>query len=346
MLKKILLAASGACVLLTANVATAAISDAPKTLKVALWGDQFYSKDPAEKAQRAKQTMESMNAHSLDFTLFAGDTKNGSSECSDKAIGEDIVSAFNNLKAPTIYAVGDNEWTDCHRTSNGGYDPLERLTYLRNTFFNKTTSQGTQPIELQRQASAGQPYSENSRFVKDNVAFVTLSLPGSNNNLVATDKQCNKKSKRTEADCAAASTEYQARNAHNIEWLKQSFNDAKTNHYAGIAIVIQADIFFPYELSDGGYQDDFLPGLNEKNGYSDFFNTMISETQSYDGQVLLIHGDSHYFKTDKPMYNDNGQLTPNFTRVQVFGSDDNSWVEMTVDPASNNVFSFQPVMLN
>ncbi|SIS42643.1 hypothetical protein SAMN05421760_101401 [Neptunomonas antarctica] len=36
MLKKILLAASGACVLLTANVAIAAMSDAPKTLKVAL----------------------------------------------------------------------------------------------------------------------------------------------------------------------------------------------------------------------------------------------------------------------------------------------------------------------
>ena len=39
-------------------------------------------------------------------------------------------------------------------------------------------------------------------------------------------------------------------------------------------------------------------------------------------------------------------LTANFTRVEVFGSADNSWVEMTVDPKSENVFSFKQVVLN
>jgi len=37
-------------------------------------------------------------------------------------------------------------------------------------------------------------------------------------------------------------------------------------------------------------------------------------------------------------------ITPNFTRIEVFGSEDNSWVEMTVDPPGESVFSFQPVV--
>jgi len=315
-------------------------------LKVALWGDEFYNADPAVKSTMIDQAINSMNSHNLDFTLFAGDTKNGSSLCTDQAIGQDIINIFNSLNAPTLYSLGDNEWTDCHRTNNGGYDPLERLSFLRTTFFSKNTTQGVDTVPVKRQGQPGQPYSENSRFVMDNVEFVALHIPGSNNNLVATDSQCTKKSNRTQADCDAATAEYQARNVQNIAWLKEAFAAARENHYAGIAIVIQADVFFPFELSDGGYQDNFLPSLDANNGYADFIHTLVAETHSFAGQVLLVHGDSHYFKIDKAMVNDDGRLTANFTRVEVFGSTDNSWVEMTVDPTTENVFSFKPVILN
>jgi hypothetical protein len=321
-------------------------AEKPPVLKVALWGDEFYSDDPAAKSAAIDQTIRSMNKHHLDFTVFAGDTKNGSTLCTDQAIGQDIVEIFNRLKAPTLYSLGDNEWTDCHRTSNGSYDPLERLDFLRATFFDKNTTQGKRPILVERQGELGQAYSENSRFVKNHVEFVALHIPGSNNNLVVADSQCTKKSNRTQADCDAATAEYQARNVKNIAWLKDAFSEARANHYAGVLIVIQADVFFPFELSDGGYQDDFLPQLTADNGYTDFFNTLVQETQNFAGQVLLVHGDSHYFKIDKAMFNADGRLTPNFTRVEVFGSADNSWIEMTVDPSSENVFSFEPVVLN
>jgi len=72
---------------------------------------------------------------------------------------------------------------------------------------------------------------------------------------------------------------------------------------------------------------------------------MINETRGFNGQVVLVHGDSHYFRIDKAMVMDNGQTQPNFTRVEVFGNADNSWVEMTVDPSTKNVFSFKPVFL-
>ena len=321
-----------------------------KPLKIALWGDEFYSDDPAEKALMAEQTIESMNKHDLDFTMFAGDTKNGSSWCTDQAIGQDVVNIFNSLKAPTMYTLGDNEWTDCHRTSNGPvdkpFDPLERLAFLRTTFFDKSTTQGKRPIQVERQGELGGPYSENSRFTKSNVEFVALNVVGSNNNFVVTESQCTKKSNRTADDCAAATAEYEARNIQNIAWLKDSFAKAKEDHNVGIAIIIQADVYFPFELSDGGYFDDFLPQLNAENGYTDFFYTLVDETKNFAGQVVLIHGDSHYYKVDKAMFNDNGTLTSNYTRVQVFGSLENSWVEMTVDPSSEQVFSFMPVILS
>ncbi|MCB1824111.1 MAG: hypothetical protein KDJ54_05805 [Candidatus Competibacteraceae bacterium] len=314
-------------------------------LKVALWGDEFYNDDPAIKARMIDQTIKSMNDHELDFTIFVGDTKNGSSLCTDEAIGQDPMNIFNRLNAPTLYSLGDNEWTDCHRTNNGSYDPLERLAYLRSVFFSTNKTQGQHPITVKRQGQLGQEYSENSRFVKKNVEFVALHIPGSNNNLVATEKQCTNKSNRTQADCDAATAEYKARNEQNIAWLKEAFAEARIHKYAGILIAIQADVYFPFELSDGGYQDDFLPQLDENNGYADFFHTLVEETQSYNGQVLLVHGDSHYFKIDKAMFNADGTLTANFTRVEVFGSEDNSWIEMTIDPKSENVFSFSPVNL-
>ncbi|GAB3028645.1 hypothetical protein GCM10027285_08720 [Oleiagrimonas citrea] len=315
-------------------------------IHVALWGDQFYADDPAVQAAQENQTIDSLNDHDLDFTIFVGDTKNGHSLCTNQAIGQDVVNRFDRVYAPTIYSLGDNEWTDCHRTSNGGYDPLERLAYLRKTFFSKNVSQGLHPMRVDRQGAPGKAYSENSRFIRDRVMFVSLNVIGSNNNFVATDKECTKKSMRTAADCAAATAEYRARNAANLQWLADAFAVARKRHLAGVVIAIQADMYGGIDVADGNYKDTFLPTLDPSyNGFADFFHAMIDETQNFDGQVVLVHGDSHYFRVDKAMVKDNGQTQPNFTRVEVFGNADNSWVEMTVDPDSKNVFSFQPVFL-
>ncbi len=291
-------------------------------------------------------TIRSINAHHTAFNIFTGDSKNGHSLCTDEAIGENIVDYFSRLKAPTLYTLGDNEWTDCHRISNGEYDPLERLNYLRNLFFNKKTTQGRRPIPVERQGNIGEKYSENSRFIYGRIMFVALNVVGSNNNLVVTEKQCFKKSNRTWADCDKATEEYRERNQMNVQWLKESFQEARDQKLPGIAVAIQADIYFPFEMSDGGYQDDFLPQLDADNGFSDFFHTLVEETRSYNGQVVLIHGDSHYFKLDKAMFNDDGTITNNYTRVETFGDVEQSWVEMTVNPRGREIFSFKPVTLD
>ena len=328
---------TGIVALLTVSAAGTALC---KSFDVAL-----LPNEPFQKGFKKSITVDSINAHNVQLALFNGDTKDGGSKCTDDVIGTGLVNYFNSLNTPTLYSLGDNEWTDCHRTSNGSYNPLERLAFVRKTFFSKTTTQGKNPIPVERQGELGEKFSENSMFIYNKVMFVALHVVGSNNNLVATEKQCKKKSNRTQKDCDAATAEYKERNLRDIEWLKDAFRIAREKNLAGLAVLIQADIYFPFELSDGGYEDDFLKSLDEKNGFTDFFHTLVKETHNFKGQVVLIHGDSHYFKVDKPMFEKNGTLTQNFTRVETFGSNETSWVKMHVDPQTENVFTFQPIIL-
>ncbi len=65
--------------------------------------------------------------------------------------------------------------------------------------------------------------------------------------------------------------------------------------------------------------------------------------------VAYVHGDSHYFRTDRPFLDSLGRRLENFTRVETFGdnasdvtqSNDVMWVKVTIDPHSREVFSYQ-----
>ena len=67
--------------------------------------------------------------------VHIGDIKSGSTPCSD-AWFQSIAASFSTFQDPLNYAIGDNEWTDCHRANNGGYNPLNRLAKLREIFFS------------------------------------------------------------------------------------------------------------------------------------------------------------------------------------------------------------------
>ena len=80
------------------------------------------------------------------------------------------------------------------------------------------------------------------------------------------------------------------------------------------------------------------------SGYRDFIKAVIAETEKFSGQVLLVHGDTHFFKVDKPLYSPT-KLLPNLTRLQTFGSPSLHWVRVTVDTKSQHVFNIQPVIV-
>jgi hypothetical protein len=83
-----------------------------------------------------------MNAQNLKFTVHDGDLKAGNAitgsttptTCSD-ALYVQALKFFNALKAPAAFTPGDNDWTDCDRPANGGFNSRERLDHERQVFF-------------------------------------------------------------------------------------------------------------------------------------------------------------------------------------------------------------------
>jgi hypothetical protein len=71
------------------------------------------------------------------------------------------------------------------------------------------------------------------------------------------------------------------------------------------------------------------------------------DTIDFGGPVVYVHGDSHYFRVDKPLQDATGKRIENFTRVETFGdnapsgANDVQWVKALVDPSSRDVFAFQ-----
>ena len=304
---------------------------------VGLWGDMPYAK--ANDAPAIPALIDSMNASDIAFSIYDGDIKDGSSECTDQTFA-DAAAMFNAMKAPVIYVPGDNEWTDCHRLNNGGHDNLERLAHLRKVMFATTQSFGQQTLELAHQGAPGEKFAENTRLERDGVIFVGLNVPGSNNNKVNDDKACTKKSARTAEQCAADNAEYAERDAANIAWMKESFAKATETGAKGIMIVIQGDPGFDIPETE----DDDESRLPGKEGYAAFLDALVAETEGFDGEVVLVHGDTHYFKVDKPLPNA-AHMLANFTRVQTFGSPNVHWIKVMVDASTPAVFTFQPVIV-
>jgi hypothetical protein len=243
-----------------------------------------------------------MNDAHLAFSVHGGDIKGGNTPCTDHLYFENR-DRFNTFEDPLIYTPGDNEWTDCHRA---GGDPLERLAFLREVFFSDNLSMGERKIRLEQQSDF---YPENARWTQGRITFATLHVVGSNNNLGRTP---------------SADAEYVARNAANLEWLADTFDEATASRSRGVVIVMQADPLFESPPED-------------RTGFNDTLAALQEETLAFNGEVLLIHGDTHYFRVDKPLVV-SGQRVMNFTRLEAFGNPDVHWVEVTVDPRDDELF--------
>lgn len=59
--------------------------------------------------------------------------------------------------------------------------------------------------------------------------------------------------------------------------------------------------------------------------------------------MALVHGDSHYYKVDKPINRSTGGgVLTNFTRVETFGARNTHWVSARIAARNPNVFVFEP----
>jgi len=319
------------------------------TYAIGLWGDLPYS--DLQATTGVPNLIADMNSQKLAFTVHDGDLKAGNGTpgsttptiCSD-ALYVQALGFFNALRAPAMLTPGDNDWTDCDRPSNGGFNSLERLDHERALFFSTPFSLGKKRMRQEVQATplclgvnGPTPCVENRRWTHRGVTYVTLNIQGSCNNL---------------CDTAPDPKEFAARNAANIAWMQDAFRDARSRGSAAIMIVAQADP--GWNLADivGGGPLRDPKTLAETDGQPDGFQAFLvalrDEVIAFRKPVAYVHGDSHYFRIDKPFQDSAGRRLENFTRVETFGdnqqngNNDVNWLRVEVDSRSREVFSYQP----
>ncbi len=292
---------------------------ASETYSFALIGDGPYA---SEDSLRYEALIGQVNAdEDVEWVIHAGDIKKGAQSCSD-GILEGRLAILNRFEDPLILTPGDNEWTDCHTASAGGFDPLERLAKLRSLFYpivGRTLGQRRMDVESQAETAteAWREFPENVRWTRGGAHFVTIHIVGSLNATAA-----------FEGRTTANDEEVERRTLAGIEWLRNAFREATTESARGLFITIHGNPRM--ETADE------VPAA-----FSTFITALIEETVAFGRPVILARGDSHYFIIDKPLKHPvtNERLT-NFTRVETFGSSDVHWIEVFVDPRSPNVFSF------
>lgn len=279
-----------------------------ETWQFALIGDVPYS---TRERRELPLMLDAIADSNVAFIAHIGDIKHGQARCDDEVF-IDRQQLFNASRVPFVFVPGDNEWTDCIRVSNGGYDPLERLAALRTLFWQRPDSLGRRTIPLERQAGA---YLEHSRFRLGPVLFVTLNLPGPNNNFGGRNQ---------------ASAEFSARNPVVLQWIKESFAIARQERLAGIVLLFQADPGFK----------SFSQSLAHR-GFREFFDTLRRETLDFKGQVVAVHGDTHFSRIDQPLRDGNGKPVANLTRIETFGYPLMGWTRGIIDTDSPALFRFE-----
>jgi hypothetical protein len=257
-----------------------------------------------------------------------GDIKAGGERCDDPLYTE-FEGFLDQLEAPAMYTPGDNEWTDCDRANNGPYNSAERLAHIRATLFDTRTSFGRRRIPLEVQAA---PYVENRRWHRGRVTYATLHVVGSDNN--------------RSGDVAPDPAEWAARDEATNAWLRETFAQAHRARSAAVMLIAQANPGF--DQSDPTRAPVRDPRtLAPEDGFTNFLRALREETVAFRRPVVLVHGDSHYFRIDKPLQDAQGRRLENFTRVETQGdnaqngNNDVHWTKVHVDPRSDEVFSFQ-----
>jgi hypothetical protein len=318
-----------------------------------LWGDLPYN--DVQALIGVPNLIADMNSQRLAFTVQDGDLKGGSSitnsttvtTCAD-GLYTQALGYFNKLKAPAAFTPGDNDWTDCDRPSNGSFNSLERLDHERQVFFKTPFTLGqnrmrqevqTAPLCLGLDPTGKKifvPCSENRRWTVGGVTYATLNIQGSCNNL---------------CDTAPDPAEFSARNAANIAWMQETFYVATTKNSAAIMFVSQGNP--GWDLTDGTRAPlrdpkTLAEAIPETDGYQEFLSALRDEVIAFRKPVSYAHGDSHYFRVDKPFLDSSGKRLENFTRVETFGdnaangNNDVNWLKVLVNVRSREVFAYQP----
>jgi hypothetical protein len=324
-----------------------------RPITVAVIGDWPYNKLLLDNAHLL---IDSINADvNVSRLIHVGDIHAGSMPCtsadilppipqSNPGYNQKVYFQFQQFNKPVIYTPGDNEWTDCQKSKqfNSG-DPLKELASVRSQFFAKpglTLGKEAQVLSQAQHFDPAYPtdaqFVENVMWKQDKVVFVTLNIPGSNNDTLSWAG--------TFANPIAQTQEVAERTSADFRWLETAFDKAKKEHARAMVIGIQADMWDPAAIT---------ATTNELSNYTPIVQKLADLVEDFGGPVLLLNGDSHVYGSDQPLADPSSstgsihhtQSVPNLTRVTVQGSTTapSEWLRLTIDPRNHQPFSWENV---
>src|SRR5262249_38237007 len=269
---------------------------------IAVFGDWPYSQNLLT---NAPLLINSVNADpDVSLVIHVGDIHSGSMACTSAGIlppipasnpgwNQGIYFQFQQFNVPVVYTPGDHEWTDCHKTKQfKSGDPLKELASVRSLFFARPgKTLGLEEKDVFSQAKYFDPaFPMDAKFVENviwedaKVVFVTLNMPGSNNDTLPWTNGFE--------NPTAQAQEVADRTAADIRWLRTAFNHAMSTHARAVVIALQADMWDPAALAPGG------DGLS---AYTPFVQELANLCIQFHDPVLLLNGDSHLFMVDRPL---------------------------------------------
>ncbi len=278
-------------------------------LRVIAMGDMPYGA-PEKTYPLFEALIGEINEARPDLVIHVGDIRGGRTTCEDAILDQQRVY-MDQIAAPVIYTPGDNEWTDCHRKSLGGFKPLERLAHLRQTFFDDPDrSLGAAPVKVFHQGHDGFP--ENTRLRMDDILIFTLHIVGSDDG--------------ESREGGVGKKAHKARRRANLAWLEESFalaGDAKA-----VIVAMHADMF---------RGDGFRKKKEKWQGggpYERIGEALADAARAYGKPVLLLYGDGHDYTVSQPL----SKKVPNLAAIEVYGADQMHAVEIIFEGAAPKMF--------
>ncbi len=294
------------------------------TTRIAVFGDSPYGTKPTDTAEFDvyPTLVNSINADpSVALVLHVGDIHSGKTYCTAK-YDQDIYNFWTAFQKPLVYTPGDNEWTDCHKTGEGGGlynkttgqidyltdpngqlldyaggNPAQNLELVRSIFFSDPgfTLGGRKLVLSQRYFydrahPSDANYAENVIFVKSRVLFVAVNVPGGSNN----DQDIWYKAPTMSPEQAQDVSD---RSAADIRWLDTAFALARLLRLNAVVIQTQADMWDLDGTAAGG-PGQVAPHLT---GYEGIIGDIAANANAFKKPVLLFNGDSHRFRSDNPL---------------------------------------------
>ncbi|PKH88207.1 hypothetical protein CXF79_15640 [Colwellia sp. Bg11-28] len=222
-----------------------------------------------------------INAINPTVVMHLGDFKSGSKSCTDDLLKEHKALLAQIYPGKIIYTPGDNDWTDCDRSSLlYSFNELERLDFLIKLMFK------TPPLLTKNLPSiiSQETQIENKIWINDRLAISTLHIVGTSNGRANIDK-----SKRENAI-----KKVDERDNNNLTWLKNI--EEKAKDFDAIIIGFQADIYQQSVLESGSCDNSSLTACDAFAVYRQAFKDLAKRINK---PILISHGDTGEFCFEK-----------------------------------------------